>query len=237
MKSDKKIAILQSNYIPWKGYFDLLNKVDEFIYYDHVQYTKNDWRNRNKIKTNKGIQWLTIPVRIESLSQAIMDTLVASSNWSRKHWTAISNNYSKAKYFSDYKERFESLYLRLDTQYLCEINYEFIKVICEILDIKTKFNWSTKFKLSEGKTERLVDICKQAKATCYITGPSAINYIDKNLFEQEGIKVEFMDYSNYPEYKQLYPPFVHEVSILDLIFNAGPHATRFMKSFSLAGKK
>ena len=231
----KTVVIIQSNYIPWKGYFDLINQADEFIFYDEVQYTKNDWRNRNKIKTQNGMQWLTIPVSQITLSQKIKDTQIASSTWNRKHWAAISNAYAKAKYFGEYKDIFEELYSRLDTKYLCEVNYVLVKKICEILEIKTKINWSSNFKLSSGKTERLVDICKETGATEYLTGPSAKNYIDENLFMSEGIVLKYMDYSSYPEYNQLYKPFVHEVSIIDLIFNEGPNASKFMKSFKDSG--
>ncbi|HIP48251.1 MAG TPA: hypothetical protein EYG92_04705, partial [Lutibacter sp.] len=129
----KKIAILQSNYIPWKGYFDLINMVDEFILYDEVQYTKNDWRNRNKIQTKQGVQWLTIPVRQKELSQLIKDTKITDKKWGKKHWATIRQNYSKAKYFKEYKDIFEELYLNCEEQYLSQINYKFIVVINEIL--------------------------------------------------------------------------------------------------------
>ena len=226
----KKVAILQSNYIPWKGYFDLINTVDEFIFYDDVQFTKNDWRNRNKIKTSQGVQWLTIPVKHESLSQKVKDTVIADPKWNRKHWSAIVTNYSKASYFKHYKEIFEELYANVSSKYLSEVNYTFIQKICEILEIKIKFNWSSDFKLIGDKTERLVRVCKEVCATEYYTGPSARGYIDEELFYKEGIKVKYMDYSNYPEYKQLYDAFIHEVSILDLIFNEGSDSKNFLKS-------
>lgn len=236
MPSQKKIAILQSNYIPWKGYFDLINIVDEFIFYDEVQFTKNDWRNRNKIKTALGIQWVTIPVLHKNLSQKIKDTEIANTNWNRKHWNAISMSYSKAKYFMDYKKLFEELYESLQTKYLSEVNYIFINQICKILGIKTKLSWSSDYKLIGGKTERLVSLCKQAEASFYFTGPSAKDYLDEELFKQEGIKIEYMDYSNYPEYSQLYGSFVHEVSVIDLIFNEGHNAASYLKSFGAALK-
>ena len=127
----KKLAILQSNYIPWKGYFDMINMVDEFIIYDCVQYTKNDWRNRNKIKTLNGVQWITIPVEQKELSQKICDTKVCLPNWNKKHWQTIVTNYSKAPYFKAYKSVLEQLYLETDTLYLSEINVKFIKDICK----------------------------------------------------------------------------------------------------------
>ena len=227
----KKVAILQSNYIPWKGYFDLINMVDEFILYDEVQYTKNDWRNRNKIKTPQGIQWLTIPVRQESLDQKIKDTKISDKKWNIKHWRTISQNYSKAKYFKDYKDIFEELYLTCDEEYLSEINYKFITTINEILGIKTKLRWSSEFELVDGQTEKLLGICKDCNADIYLSGPAAKDYFNEDLAKQENIKVEWMDYSGYKEYEQLNPPFEHGVTILDLIFNEGDRAKEFMKSF------
>ena len=227
----KKIAILQSNYIPWKGYFDLINMVDEFIFYDEVQYTKNDWRNRNKIKTPQDIQWLTIPVRQEILDQKIKDTKISDKKWNIKHWRTISQNYSKAKYFKDYKDIFEELYLTCDEVYLSQINYKFITTINEILGIKTKLRWSSEFELVDGQTEKLLGICKDCNADIYLSGPAAKDYFDEELAKQENIKVEWMDYSGYKEYEQLNPPFEHGVTILDLIFNEGDRAKEFMKSF------
>ena len=227
----KKIAILQSNYIPWKGYFDLINMVDEFIFYDEVQYTKNDWRNRNKIKTPQGIQWLTIPVRQESLEQKIKDTKISDKKWNIKHWRTISQNYSKSKYFKDYKDIFEELYLKCDEEYLSQINYKFITTINEILEIKTKLRWSSEFELVDGQTEKLLGICKDCNADIYLSGPAAKDYFNEDLAKQENIKVEWMDYSGYKEYEQLNSPFEHGVSILDLIFNQGANAKEFMKSF------
>ena len=227
----KKIAILQSNYMPWKGYFDLINMVDEFVLYDEVQYTKNDWRNRNKIKTPQGIQWLTIPVRQENLEQKIKDTKITDKKWNIKHWRTISQNYTKSRYFKDYKDIFEELYLSCDEEYLSQINYKFLTTINKILGITTKIRWSSEFELVDGQTEKLIGICKQCNVDIYLSGPAAKNYLDEKLAKQENIKVEWMDYSGYQEYNQLHLPFEHGVSILDLIFNEGSNANKFMKSF------
>ncbi len=226
----KKVAILQSNYIPWKGYFDMINLADEFILFDTAQYTKNDWRNRNKIKTNQGINWLTIPVK-HSLSQKINEIEVLNNKWRKKHWQTLKQNYSKSKYFNNYVVVFEKLYLNSDEIFLSKINYNFIIAINKILGIETKITWSSSYELTGEKTEKLVNICKQAKASEYISGPAAKSYLNEKLFEQENIKVSWMDYSNYPEYNQLFPPFEQSVSILDLIFNEGENATKLMKSF------
>lgn len=228
----KTVAILQSNYIPWKGYFDLINLVDEFILFDDMQYTRRDWRNRNAIKSQNGTTWLTIPVEVKGkYFQKIKDTVVSDSLWNRQHWKTIIHCYSKARYFSDYRELFEDLYLGSDEKYLSRINYRFLKAICDTLGIRTRLSWSMDYHLLEDKTERLVDLCKQAEATRYISGPAAKSYINEDLFKREGIELQYMDYVGYPEYKQLYPPFEHAVSVVDLIFNEGPDATRYMKSF------
>jgi len=228
----KRVAILQSNYIPWKGYFDIINMVDEFILYDDMQYTRRDWRNRNKIKTPQGLQWLTIPVEVKGkYFQKINETKISNRNWNKKHWQSIKLNYSKAKYFKEYRDIFEDTFLNCNEIYLSQINFKFITLINEILGIETKIRFSREFNLIDGKSERLLGICKDCNANIYLSGPSAKGYLDEGLFQREGITVEWMDYSNYPEYNQLYPPFRHDVTILDLIFNEGENSQKFMKSF------
>jgi hypothetical protein len=228
----KKVAIVQSNYIPWKGYFDLINTVDEFILFDDMQYTRRDWRNRNKIKTSNGPQWLTIPVQVKGkYLQKIRETIISDMGWNKKHWNSIVYHYSKAKYFHAYKELFEEIYLDCNEKFLSQINHRFLTAICEIFGINTRLTWTMDYRLIEGKTERLVDLCKQASATEYISGPTAKDYIDVELFRQEGIMLQYMDYSGYQEYNQLFPPFEHHISIIDLIFNEGPKAPKYMKSF------
>jgi len=229
---DKKVAVVQSNYIPWRGYFDLMNLVDEFILFDNMQYTRRDWRNRNLIKCRTGLEWLTVPVKVRGkYSQEIKDTVVSDPAWNRHHWQTILHCYSKARYFSDYREIFEDLYLNTTEIRLSLINHRFIKAICRVLGITTRITWSMDYQLIGDKTERLVSLCQQAGATNYLSGPKAKAYLNEHLFEREGITVSYMDYSGYPEYSQLYPPFQPGVSIIDLVFNEGPRAHRFMKSF------
>jgi hypothetical protein len=228
----KTIAVVQSNYIPWRGYFDLINSVDEFILYDDVQYTIRDWRNRNIIKTSSGPLWLTIPVQVKGkYLQKIKDTRISDPTWGRKHWASIMHSYSRARYFPVQKELFEELYLQGDDELLSHINYRFIVAICRLLGIRTTISWSMDYNLIGDKTERLVHLCQQARATVYLSGPAAKAYLNEDLFRSEGIAVSYMDYSGYPEYGQLFPPFQSQVSIIDLIFNEGPDATRYMKSF------
>ena len=229
MKS-KKVAISQSNYIPWKGYFENIKAVDEFVLYDDMQYTKRDWRNRNKIKTQEGLKWLTIPVIVKgNYYQKINETKISDHNWKRKHLATLRNVYSKAKCYGEVIEIVEMIYETANQDTISELNYHFLTKICEFLKIDTKISFSSNYKLLEnGKTERLVDLCKQLQATDYFSGPAAKNYMDVSLFENEGIKVHYYDYSNYPEYTQLYGKFEHRVSILDLIFNEGTNASNFI---------
>ena len=225
-----KVVITQSNYIPWKGYFDSIAIADDFVIYDDMQYTKRDWRNRNVIKTAQGLKWLTIPVEVKGkFFQKINETKVSDINWNKEHWNLIQQNYKKAPYFNEYKDVFEELYLNTKSIYLTEINFKFIKAICEILEIKTKFHFSSDFVLEEDRNERLVSICKKLDTTDYYSGPAAKAYMDENIFEKQNIKINYFDYSNYPEYKQLHEPFEHSVSVLDLIFNTGPNAKSFLK--------
>jgi len=227
----KKVAISQSNYIPWKGYFNNIKMVDEFVLYDDMQYTKRDWRNRNKIKTPNGLKWLTIPVEVKGkFYQKINETIISDKNWNHKHLNILKNNYTKAKCYNEVINFIEELYKTSTQSYLSEINYHFLSKICNFLEIDTKISFSSDYKLlKEDKTEKLVDLCLQLEASEYYTGLAAKNYMDVALFEKENIKVFYFDYSNYPEYSQLYGKFEHQVSILDLIFNEGKAAVNFLK--------
>ena len=226
----KKVAILQSNYIPWKGYFDIIGSVDAFVLYDDMQYTKNDWRNRNKIKTQNGLQWLSIPVRQESLHQKINETKITDPKWNINHWRSISQSYAKAPFFKVYKERFEALFLEAKSEYISDINRHFIEAINGMLGITTKIYDSREFVLAEGKSERLLALCQELGATTYLSGPAARDYLDEKSFRDAGMNVEWMDYSGYAEYHQLFPPFEHGVSVIDLILNEGDNAKNFLKS-------
>lgn len=233
--TEKRIAVLQSNYIPWKGYFDLIASVDEFVLYDDRQYTVRDWRNRNRIKTSQGLRWLTVPVT-GGRNQQIDEVRVESANWARRHWTTLSQAYARAPHFDELSDRLSAAYdACADEPRLHEINRHLLEEVCAMLGLSTKITPVSAYPVvAGGRTERLVAICRAAGATSYLSGPAADAYLDESLFESAGIAVEWMDYAGYPEYPQLYPPFVHEVTILDLLFNAGRDAPRFMKAVSCA---
>jgi hypothetical protein len=227
----KRVAILQSNYIPWKGYFDVIALADAFVLYDDVQYTKNDWRNRNRVKTPNGTLWLTIPVALSGrFGQRIDETRVTDQRWRAKHWRTIEQNYARAPHFADYREQFEDLYLRREDQLLTDINRSFVDAACACLGIETPISRSTEYATGGDRTHRLIDVCQALGADIYLSGPSATAYLDERAFTSAGISVEYMDYSGYPEYPQPYPPFEHAVSVLDLLFCTGAQARTYMKS-------
>lgn len=228
---DRRVAITQSNYIPWKGYFDLIAMVDELILLDDVQYTKQDWRNRNRIKTPAGVKWLTIPVRSAPIGQRIDETVVADPGWPLRHWRALQDNYSRAPFFEEVSALLEPLYLGLAEQRLSEVNRMLIEVVCNALGLGTRLRWSTDYDPAPtGRNERLVDLCRQAGATRYLTVPGTRAYLDESAFERAGIAVDWMDYSGYPEYPQLHGAFEHRVTILDLLMSTGPEAPRYLKA-------
>lgn len=229
----KRIAISQSNYIPWKGYFDLMNSVDEFVLYDDMQFTRRDWRNRNQIKTPAGLQWLTIPVEVKGkFHQRINETKVSEPDWTRTHWRALELNYARAPHFAAFRDRVQALYLGCTSTGLSEINRHFLQAINGWLGINTPLRWSSDYRLEGERSARLLSICQQARATVYYSGPAARDYLDTALFATAGVEVVWMDYTGYPTYRQLHGDFQHGVSILDLLFNEGAEAPKFMKSFS-----
>lgn len=223
--------ITQSNYIPWKGYFDNLNRADVFVVYDDMQYTKRDWRNRNQIKTKEGLKWLTIPVHTKGkYYQKINETVIAQSNWNINHIKQIRHAYRNAQFYKEYFPWIESLYLSATHEYLTDINMHFINAINEKFDITSKIIDSREFNLKTDKTQRLIDICFRLRADKYITGVKAKSYINEELFEEAGIKIIYADYAGYKMYKQIYPPFIHKVCIWDVILNCGKTTMQYIQS-------
>lgn len=225
----KKVAIVQSNYIPWKGYFDLIAAVDLFILYDEMQFTRRDWRNRNLIKTPQGTQWLTVPVKVKGkYTQTIRETEIQDPAWAEAHWKTLCSNYARAPYFKPVAAFLEPLYQeRHET--ISDLNRRFILAICGYLGITTEIANSWDYSLSQGKSERLADLCRQAGATTYISGPAARDYLDEKVFSDQEIAVEWFSYDSYPTYPQLWGEFTHGVSIVDLLFNCGAAAPQAMK--------
>lgn len=229
-----KVAVLQSNYIPWKGYFDIINDVDLFVFYDEVQYTKNDWRNRNIIYSPQGLSWITVPVTY-SLGQKIKETKISSgTEWYKSHWNKLENAYKKAPYWHKYSDFFYDCYFNHTWEFLSDLNQYLIKAISRnFLKIETQFETSEHFSSKGQKEEKLLSLLVSIGATEYISGPAAKAYLSEDKFEQAGIKVIWKDYSNYRPYKQVCEPFEHGVSIVDVLFNTGENAVTYYKNSSL----
>ena len=226
---NKKGIITQSNYIPWKGYFDSIKNVDVFVVYDDMQYTKRDWRNRNLIKTESGLKWLTIPVEVKGkYFQKINETKIAEKDWPINHWNIIKQSYKSAKYFKETSDWLEPIYKNCNFNYLTDVNMYFINSINEFLGIKTEILYSSNFELAEEKTQRLVDLCKELKITEYYSGPAAEAYMEIEKFTSENINVNYWNYQNYPKYTQLPGDFEHGVSIIDLIMNEGTNSNYYL---------
>ena len=225
-------VILQPSYIPWRGYFDQIRRADLFIFYDDVQYDKHGWRNRNQIKTAHGKQWLTIPVHSSGVTQGVPIKAVKidqSKPWAKNHLKTLTVSYSKAPCFKQYLPLLESFYERRD-EFIADFTIETtITLARELGNGHTRFMRSSELDGITGeKTGRLIQILKRVGATHYISGPSAQDYIETEKFAAAEITLEYMRY-DYPEYPQLYPPYDPFVSVLDLLFMAGPDAARYFE--------
>lgn len=224
----KKVAILQSNYIPWKGYFDMIAAVDEFILYDDMQYTRRDWRNRNQIKTPQGAQWLSLPVKVKGkFEQKIRDTELESVGAQKAHWRTIVQNYKRAPHFKEVSEFFAP-YFDVEHTHLSTLNRSLIEAVCAYLGITTKISNCWDYQIIDGKTERLASLCEQAGGTEYISGPAAKDYVVPEVFSEKGIQLTWFSYAGYQPYPQLWGEFTHAVSILDLLFNCGKESPQYM---------
>ncbi len=224
----KRVAVLQSNYIPWKGYFDIINSVDVFVFYDDLQYTKNDWRNRNKIKTNNGSEWMTIPVGSDG-NRLICEVEIKDFSWQKKHWKMLKQHYGKSPFFSIYESFFEEVYLGRKWKSLSELNqYLIVYISKNFLGITVDFSDSRDYSLSGKKLDRLLDLLVKVGADTYVSGPAAKDYIIEGEFKKNNISLEWVDYSGYPVYPQLYGEFIHSTTVLDLLFNAGHDAPEYI---------
>jgi hypothetical protein len=228
----KRVGIIQSNYIPWKGYFDFISCVDEFILFDDVQYTRRDWRNRNKIKTKDGLKWLTVPVESKGNYFARVNEIrLLDHKWIDEHKSSLRHAYGRAPYFHEEWPWVESAYETCrKLSHLSDVNATFIHAICSRLGIGTAIRSSSEFEILEGKNERLISLCLQAGAKEYVSGPAAREYIDERLWSAAGISVSFKSYAGYVEYPQVHGQFEHGVTVLDLCFNVGGQAGKYYKS-------
>lgn len=223
-----RVVILQPSFLPWKGYFHQIERADIFVFYDDVQFDKHGWRNRNRIKTPQGAQWISVDVLTKgNFGQLIKDVAINNDvNWNRRIWNAITMNYRKCPYFEDYAGCIEeALFKKWDL--LSEIDIYLTERIAGILNCGTEFHRSSRLPVAGDRMSRIINICKYFGADRYLTGPSARNYLVDGLFLDNGIVLEYQNY-DYPSYPQRYGEFIGDVSIIDLLFNCGPSSSRFI---------
>ena len=192
-----------------------------------MQFTKNDWRNRNRIESPRGVEWLSIPVG-QNINRRICDVPLPEGDWRAEHWQKLAACYRTAPHYDEIAALLSPLYLEASHTTLSAFNRALIERICGYLGITTTIRYAWDYPSIAGKTARLVSLCQQTESTVYVSGPSAKGYLETEQFAAQGIAVEWFDYGGYPEYPQLHGDFVHEVSILDLLFHCGKNAPSFM---------
>ncbi len=224
------VAILQPGYLPWLGFFEQMYQSDVFVLYDDVAYDKHGWRNRNRIKTPNGAQWLTVPVLTKGRGKpAINEVLIdQGQNWRKKHLASIRQNYSEAPCFDQYIHMFEEAYSR-EWERIVDLDVHFIEMLAMILGLERPIHLSSTLTAKGDRVERLINICKEVGADTFYEGAAGKNYIEKADFEDAGIGVKFQDYQHQP-YKQLYGDFVPHLSTIDLVFNHGEKSAEILLS-------
>ncbi len=236
-ESVTRCVILQPSFIPWRGYFDQVRRADVFLFLDSVQYDKNGWRNRNRIMTSQGANWLTVPVHAKGATQGLplKDVRIdGSRDWRRKHRLTLEQAYRRAPHFDHAWSVVDQIY-GIGTESLADLCAESTILIAAALGFALpRFLRTSEFAATEDRNGRLVSLATQVGATHYLSGPSARSYLDQAQFAAAGIEVEFMEYA-YREYPQLRSPFDPQLSILDLLFMTGPEAATFISRPSAPG--
>jgi hypothetical protein len=224
-----RVAILQPSYLPWIGYFDQIAKVDQFVFLDNIQFTRRDWRNRNKIRTAQGWSWLTVPViQKNRFAQTLLETQIdSSSNWRTKHLNAIRHNYIKTEFFDLYFPKIETI-INKDWDLLVDLCLELTENLKNWLSISTPTVRSSDLNISEKKGDKILALCRKLKATHYLTGDLAKDYLNESEFLSYNIRLEYHNYKH-PPYLQRYPEFVPYMSVVDLLFNQGEKSLEILQ--------
>jgi len=230
---DMKGTILQPTYLPWLGYFEMIDASEVFVVFDHVQFVRKSWQHRNRIKTAAGECLLSIPTAKAARETAIADIEVATNppNALADHWKTIKHAYQKAPFFKNYEEALEQVFRR-DYVLLEDANVAIIRVLCTLLGITSQFVFSSKLNLGEeptGKTERVVNLCRRAGLTALYDALGAKVFLESAPFEKAAITVEFQNYVH-PNYRQLFGEFLPNMSVIDLLFNEGDRSLSVLRS-------
>jgi len=226
------IAIMQPTFMPWIGYFALIDRVDDFIFLDNVQFDKRSWQQRNQIKTPAGPLWLTVPVQTKGQSdQKIKDVAIQyeGSDPLGRIIKSIEHNYKKAPFYAEHSPVLFSI-LKQNSEKLNDLNKKIIEFLCVTFGIQKQFCDASSLNPSGAKADLLADICEKRGASEYISPPGSIDYLEKtDIFIQKNITVRYHQY-NHPEYRQLYGDFIPYMSALDLLFNEGPNSLSIIRS-------
>jgi len=225
---DNKVTIHQVNYIPWLGFFDKIKKADTFVLFDTVDYEKNSIQNRNKIRTMDGWTYLTIPIPRKYYRSPFHEVMLPDDNrWMSNHWKSIEMNYTKAGYFESYKNFFKKIY-NTNFERLSDLNEKIIRYLIKEFGISVDILKTTEMSIDTSlrKTDLLLDILRKANATAYLSGKSGKEYLEREKFTD--IKLEFHGFSH-PVYRQVFEPFTPGMSAIDILFNEGEKAGRFLK--------
>lgn len=226
-----RIAISQPAYLPWAGYFDLIDQVETFVLLDSVQFEKQSWQHRNRIKTPTGLQWLTVPVIFRGhFGQLIHEVRIRDREFRKNHLRAIELNYRRAPFFERYFSELKQV-LPSDCVSLIELNQTLIEWFCQVLSVKTRLIRSSEIGGKGKRSELLVNLCQILGANFYLSPLGSAVYLmnDLNFFSDAGIGVAFQHYEH-PQYRQLFSGFESHASVLDLIFNEGPASGPIMRS-------
>lgn len=227
-----KIAICQPSYLPWIGYFDLIDQVEVFVVLDDVQFEKQSWQQRNRIKTPTGLRWLTVPVIFRGrLGQLIKDVEIRDNEFWREHSRAIELNYRRSRFFDTYSRALTSSVSSARGGLLVDLNIGLIELLMGLLGIKTSVVFSSTLRQTGKRTELLANICRSLGATQYISPLGSAAYLleEQDVMLNQGIDVVFHNFEH-PEYRQLFPPFLPFASVIDLIFNEGHHSLEILRS-------
>jgi hypothetical protein len=225
------LVVLQPGYLPWLGYFDLLNKADVFVHYDDVQFDKHGWRNRNQVKGPKGAVWLTVPVRHSGRAgQSILDVEIDDrQNWRRKHLFTVGQYYARAPYIDSVLPKLRNI-LDLPWPRLVDLDLAITNwLACELGIAKPQYR-ASELGVGGDRNGRLLSLCQHFGATRYLSGNAARDYLDVLRFSAAGIEVIWHDYVH-PTYVQQHGAFVPHLSVLDLILNVGPDSLAVLSSY------
>lgn len=217
----KRVAILQPNYIPWRGYFDLMAQVDEFIIYDDTQYTRRDWRNRNKIMIGQQARWLSIPVDATGkYDQLIRDVRIANPKWQKQHLESLRHAYGKAPHFSEMMDLLALGYESQCYRWLVDADVAFLALIKDYLGLTARISFASDYHVEGRKTDKLVALCQAAGGSSYLSGPAAKTYIQPERFEDAGLALDYISYPQYPSYAHV-STYAQAISIVDALAHCG----------------